>query len=86
MGGGALPPFNRAVSISPAPGDCIVFPPWIVHSVPPSTAAQHGSKEEGGGDEEEDLDRALSEDDLLRVSFSFNLLGRWEHTARTRVD
>ena len=26
------------------------------------------------------------EDELLRVSFSFNLLGRWEHTARTRVD
>jgi len=60
-GEGALPPFDRTVAVAPRAGECVIFPPWLVHSVPP------GPKE----------------DEMLRVSFSFNLLGRWEHTART---
>ena len=33
-GGEAVPPFNRTVSVEPTPGDLVVFPPWLVHSVP----------------------------------------------------
>ena len=70
--GGAVPPFDRAVSVAAAPGVCVVFPPWIVHSVPPAP-------DDGGGPAESALD-----DERLRVSFSFNLLGKWAHTAATR--
>ena len=70
--GGAVPPFDRAVSVAAAPGVCVVFPPWIVHSVPPAP-------DDGAGAAESALD-----DERLRVSFSFNLLGKWAHTAATR--
>ena len=33
----AVPPFDRGHSIEPAVGDCVLFPPWLVHSVPPTT-------------------------------------------------
>ena len=80
-GGEAVPPFNRTVSVEPTPGDLVVFPPWLVHSVPsgPSNTKQASTSGDG-------LGSFADEDELLRVSFSFNLLGRWEHTARTRVD
>ena len=80
-GGEAVPPFNRTVSVEPTPGDLVVFPPWLVHSVPsgPSNTKQASTSGDG-------LASFADEDELLRVSFSFNLLGRWEHTARTRVD
>ena len=67
--------------MEPKAGEMVIFPPWLVHSVPP------GPKSEGksaAGDNGEVVEEKMThEDELLRVSFSFNLLGRWEHTART---
>ena len=48
------------------------LPAREVHSVPPAP-------DDGGGAAESALD-----DERLRVSFSFNLLGKWAHTAATR--
>lgn len=58
-GGEAMPPFDGEHVIEPRTGECVVFPPWVVHSVPQTTA-----------------------DGVLRVSYSFNLLGGWDATGR----
>jgi uncharacterized protein (TIGR02466 family) len=79
-GGGAVPPFHRGVCIAPAAGECVVFPPWLVHSVPPGPESGACGEQTGSV-----LGELAASDELLRVSFSFNLLGKWELTARTRV-
>lgn len=80
-GGGALPPFDHTVAIRPEEGECVLFPPWLVHSVPPASLA-HDEPQHSEQDVEAALGAAARDEPLLRVSFSFNLLGRWEHTAR----
>ncbi len=34
----AMPPFDRSVLIEPTEGEIVVFPPWLVHSVPHAVA------------------------------------------------
>ena len=63
--------------MEPKAGEMVIFPPWLVHSVPP------GPKSAAGENGEVMEEKKTNEDELLRVSFSFNLLGRWQHTART---
>ena len=36
-GGEATPPFDQPVHVEPRVGELIVFPPWLVHGVPPTT-------------------------------------------------
>ena len=92
-GAEALPPFDRTVALEPRPGECVLFPPWLVHSVPPR-GPEHAPLDEavelttvGAGERRlgENPHGDLARDEMLRVSFSFNLLGRWEHTSRTRM-
>ena len=71
--GGAVPPFDRAVSVAAAPGVCVVFPPWIVHSVPP---APDDERRRGGVGARR---RAAAR--LLLVQPA---VGKWAHTAATR--
>ena len=87
--GAAIAPFDQTVSINPKAGSCVVFPPWLVHSVPigPAMRSAAGGRRSGGPP----LDSPATtydaaDDELLRVSFSFNLLGRWEHTVCTQVE
>lgn len=51
------PPFDQPVVVDPDEGECVLFPPWLVHQVPGTTP-----------------------DEIVRVSFSFNMLGHWSHT------
>ena len=92
-GGAAIAPFDRTVSIDPEEGSCVIFPPWLVHSVPIGPEAHpRGDNLDGSGPRSvSSLDSPTApndaaEDELLRVSFSFNLLGRWEHTVRTQTE
>ena len=105
-GGGAVSPFDGVVRLEPVAGECVLFPPWLVHSVPPGPAAEYrcqGAGRQGGEAlaqvgvsmaaaeaEPAGLHGELLADDPradahLRVSFSFNLLGKWGHTAQRRM-
>ena len=90
--GGAMPPFDRSVRLEPLEGECVLFPPWVVHSVPPTSgrtsAEGAGSRGRSGGEGGGSVGAAAEDaaaDALLRVSFSFNLLGHWAHTAQTKL-
>eukprot|EP01050_Picozoa_sp_SAG11_P024195 SAG11_NODE_5083_length_1669_cov_1.604459_2_plen_93_part_00 len=41
-----VPPFDTQSSIDPQPGSMVLFPPWLVHSVPPAPAATPNQTEE----------------------------------------
>ena len=42
----AVPPFDTQRSFEPRPGAMVLFPPWLVHSVPPSPEAGEGESAE----------------------------------------
>ena len=85
-GGGTVPPFDRAVSIAPAESECVLFPPWLVHSVPAGPVGEGHSARAPVHTAAVPWGESAAHDELVRVSFSFNLLGRWEHTARVRAE
>jgi uncharacterized protein (TIGR02466 family) len=67
----AVPPFDKGYALEPSAGDCVIFPPWLVHGVPQGPAPTAD-------------DDGMPPSDV-RVSFSFNLLGTWDHTAKTAL-
>ena len=65
----AVPPFDAQQTFTPREGAMVLFPPWLVHSVPPSPEALSG----------EDADKSA------RISLSFNLFGPWSATAQSTL-
>lgn len=65
----AVPPFDAHQTFTPREGAMVLFPPWLVHSVPPSPELQPG----------EDADKSA------RISLSFNLFGPWSATAQSTL-
>ena len=84
----AVPPFDTQRSFEPRPGAMVLFPPWLVHSVPPSPEAGEGeSAEDADANARERrgvparlpclLAAHLAAFCFAGISLSFNLFGPW---------
>ena len=84
----AVPPFDTQRSFQPRPGAMVLFPPWLVHSVPPSPEAGEGeSAEDADANARERrgvparlpclLAAHLAAFCFAGISLSFNLFGPW---------
>ena len=68
---GPRPPFDNQLRHTPTPGELLLFPPWLTHSVEPVSGARMGSAADGDTpDGACDGERCSAEP---RVAISFNL-------------
>lgn len=77
----SAPPFSEHYTHKPHPGELLIFPSWLVHSVEPIRSSLRQTEVRNRGATGDDAIHILMDPLSARVSVSFNIGSGWEGTA-----